>query len=180
MVLVVKNLSANAGDARDADSTPGLIRSPGVGNVNPLQYSCMGNSMDRGAWWAPPWGHKESDMTEHTHHTHTQRMHGWKVEKTRFNTSHLSAASCFSTGIILAWMLCCGLFFLFVFFFKGHKPPSSTWRGMKKANAEMTRLFKHLRNILERIADDGSLIFLVRQQGGQGGSWGARHPGDGQ
>ena len=51
---------------------------------------------------------------------------------------------------------------------------------MKKANAEMTRLFKHLRNILERIADDGSLIFLVRQQGGQGGSWGARHPGDGQ
>ena len=50
--LVVKNLSANAGDARDVGSIPGLGRSPGEGNGNPLQYSCLGNSMDRGAWWA--------------------------------------------------------------------------------------------------------------------------------
>ena len=49
---VVKNLSANAGDARDAGSIPGSGRSPGVGNGNPLQYSCLENSMDRGAQWA--------------------------------------------------------------------------------------------------------------------------------
>ena len=48
---VVKNPSANAGDARDADLIPGLGRSPGGGNGNPLQYSCLENSMDRGAWW---------------------------------------------------------------------------------------------------------------------------------
>ena len=52
MVLVVKNLPANAGDARDADLTPGLGRSPGEGNGNPLQYSCLENPMDRGAWQA--------------------------------------------------------------------------------------------------------------------------------
>ena len=48
----VKNLPANAGDARDSDSKPGLGRSLGVGNGNPLQYLCLENSMDRGAWWA--------------------------------------------------------------------------------------------------------------------------------
>ena len=49
---VVKNLPANAGFARDADSIPGLGRSPGGGNDNPLQYSCLENSMVRGGWWA--------------------------------------------------------------------------------------------------------------------------------
>ena len=52
MVLVVKNLPANAGDIRDVDSIPGLGRSSGGGNGTPLQYSCWENSMDRGAWWA--------------------------------------------------------------------------------------------------------------------------------
>ena len=46
---MVKNLSAPAGDA---GSIPGSGRSPGEGNCNPLQYSCLGNPMDRGAWWA--------------------------------------------------------------------------------------------------------------------------------
>ena len=45
----VKNLRANAGDT---SSVPGLGRSPGEGNDNPLQYSCLQNPMDRGAWWA--------------------------------------------------------------------------------------------------------------------------------
>ena len=46
--------------------TPGLGRVPEEGNGNSLQYSCLGNPMDRGAWWAArsPWGLKESDMTE--------------------------------------------------------------------------------------------------------------------
>ena len=58
---VVKNLPANAGDS---GSVPGLGRSPGEGNGNPLQYFCLGNPMDRGAWWAAVHGlAKESDMT---------------------------------------------------------------------------------------------------------------------
>ena len=52
-MLVVKNLSANAGDIRDTGSVPGLGRSPGGGHGNPLQYSCLDNTMDRGAWWTP-------------------------------------------------------------------------------------------------------------------------------
>ena len=52
VVLVVKNPPGNEGNIRDVDSIPELGRSPGVGNGNPLQYSCPGNSMDRGAWWA--------------------------------------------------------------------------------------------------------------------------------
>ena len=50
MVLVVKNPPANAGDARDVGLIPGSGRSPGVGNGNPFQYSCLENLMDRGAW----------------------------------------------------------------------------------------------------------------------------------
>ena len=52
MVLVVKNLPANAGDVRDVGLIPGLGRSPGGGHCNPLQYSCLENLMDRGTWWA--------------------------------------------------------------------------------------------------------------------------------
>ena len=51
VALVVKNLPVNAGGTGDVDSIPGLERSLGVGNGNPLQYSCLGNPMDRGAWW---------------------------------------------------------------------------------------------------------------------------------
>ena len=50
--VVVENLPASAGDAGDAGLIPGLGRSPGEGNGNPLQYSCLENSMDRGAWRA--------------------------------------------------------------------------------------------------------------------------------
>ena len=68
MVLVVKNPLANAGDIRDKVSMPGSGRSPGGGHSNPLQYSCLKNPMDRGAWWATvsPLGCKESDPTEAT------------------------------------------------------------------------------------------------------------------
>ena len=48
--LVIKNPPANAGDVRDPDSIPGLGRSPGEEHRNPLQYSCLENPMDRGAW----------------------------------------------------------------------------------------------------------------------------------
>ena len=52
MVLVVKKLPDNAGDTGDVGSVPGSGRSPGVGNGNPFQYSCLKNSIDRGAWQA--------------------------------------------------------------------------------------------------------------------------------
>ena len=48
---MVKNLPTNAEDARDVGSIPESGRSPGIGNGNPLQYSCLENSMDRGNWW---------------------------------------------------------------------------------------------------------------------------------
>ena len=59
-MLVVKNPPANAGDTRDMGSIPGLERSLGRGNGNPLQYSCLENSMDREAWRAPVHGASES------------------------------------------------------------------------------------------------------------------------
>ena len=49
---MIKLPPANAGDIRDAVLIPGLGRSPGRGHGNPLQYSCLENPMDRGAWWA--------------------------------------------------------------------------------------------------------------------------------
>ena len=49
---MVKNLPANARDIRDTGSVPGLGRSPGVENGNPLPYSCLESPMDRGVWWA--------------------------------------------------------------------------------------------------------------------------------
>ena len=52
VALAVKNPPANAGDARDAGLIPGLGRSPEEEHSNPLQYSCLENPMDRGAWWA--------------------------------------------------------------------------------------------------------------------------------
>ena len=65
VVLVVKNPPANAGDARDAGSIPGLGRSPGGGLSSPLQYSCLENPHgQRNLAGYSPWGNKESDMTE--------------------------------------------------------------------------------------------------------------------
>ena len=66
---MIKNLPASAGDGRDTGSIPRLGRSPGGGHGNPLQYSCLENPMDRGAWQATIHGvTKKSDMTEATSH----------------------------------------------------------------------------------------------------------------
>ena len=69
-MLSGKASACSVGDAGDSGSIPRSRRSPGGGNGNPLQYSCLNNPMDRGAWQATVNGATESDTTEHTH-THT-------------------------------------------------------------------------------------------------------------
>ena len=61
---MVKNLPASAGDLRDMGSIPESGRSPGEGNGYLLQYSCLENPMDRGAWWATVHGVAKLDMTD--------------------------------------------------------------------------------------------------------------------
>ena len=78
VALVVKNSPTNAGNKRSGfDPWIGLGRSPEEGNGNPVQYSCLENSMDRGAWRATVHGVAKLDMTErahaHTYHTHTSQ-----------------------------------------------------------------------------------------------------------
>ena len=68
---VVPNLPTSAGAAGDEGSIPGAGRSPGEGNGNPFQYSCLDKNGQRSLLGYSPWGHKESDMTEHFTHTHT-------------------------------------------------------------------------------------------------------------
>ena len=66
MAPVIKNPPANVGDVRDTDSIPGSGRSPGDGDGNPFQYSCLENPMDkRSLLGYSPWGGKELDTTEH-------------------------------------------------------------------------------------------------------------------
>ena len=68
---MVKNPSANARDIRDTGSIPGLGIFPGGGNGNVLQYSCLENPMDRGAWWIIVHSVAESHTTEATKHART-------------------------------------------------------------------------------------------------------------
>ena len=60
LALVVKNPPANVGDIRNAGLIPGSGRAPGGGHGNPLQFSCLENPMDRGAWWATVHGVMQS------------------------------------------------------------------------------------------------------------------------
>ena len=62
VLQVVKYPPANAGDLRDTDSIPESGRSPGRGNGNPLQYSCLENPMDREAWWLESMGLQKSQI----------------------------------------------------------------------------------------------------------------------
>ena len=74
MSQLVKNPSANAGDARDVDLIPGWGRSPGERNGNPLQYSCLENPMDRGAWWAKFTGSQRVGQDWACTHTHSHKL----------------------------------------------------------------------------------------------------------
>ena len=70
---MVKSLPANVGDLRDKGSSPELGRSPGGGHGNPLQYSSLGNPMDRGAWQATVHAVANSwtRLKQFSMHTHT-------------------------------------------------------------------------------------------------------------
>ena len=78
---MVKNLPAKVEDARDMGLVPGSGRSPGGGQGNPLQYSCLGNPMDRGAWWDRAHGVTQSwirlkRLSVHTHKNDPQSSLG--------------------------------------------------------------------------------------------------------
>ena len=82
---MLKNPPVNAEDTGDVGLIPQLRRSPGEGNDNPLQYSCLGNTMDRGAWWAIVHGRRELDTTEHilTHRYNKNSNYTKTIEPSR-------------------------------------------------------------------------------------------------
>ena len=96
---VVKNPPANAGDARDADSIPESGRSPGGGNGNPLQSSCLENSRDRGAWRATVHGVTKSWTQLSDAH---QKRDSWLSKFTFRNTSMQCVSD--DTGAVCAKM----------------------------------------------------------------------------
>ena len=103
---VVKNLPANAGDAWGLRSIPGSGRSPGVGNSNPLQYSCLENSMDRGVWRATVHGVKKNKTW----------LRNWVRVCARAHTHTHTYSGC----QIIHCRMFCGFFFFFLSFFLGN------------------------------------------------------------
>ena len=100
---LVKNPPANAGDV---SLIPWLTRSPGEGNDNPLQYSCLGNSMDRGAWWATVHGvPKESAMTEWLNNNNNCEKMLWKSSFLVVYTTTGYRSWVLRTQIVAPWNL---------------------------------------------------------------------------
>ena len=99
VALSVKNLPAKARDERDSGLIPVLGRSPEGGNGNPLQYSCLGNPMDRGAWHVIVHRvEKESDITEATTHALEEGRAGGKKSSSEFWILSLSTIFCSFNG----------------------------------------------------------------------------------
>ena len=97
VALVLKNLPANAGDVRDVVWIPGLGGSPGGGNGTPIQYSCLGDPMDRWAWWATvhrvtkSWT-RLSNFTSHHFYMWTYKSHIiWRIYSETFHAHSCSA-----------------------------------------------------------------------------------------
>ena len=107
---VIKNLSANAGDPRDTGSILGSGRSPGVGNGNPLQYSCLENPIGRWAWWVIDHRVAKSQTRLSVYaraHTHTHKAGGmqWRFITSALSMLHLvwmtTPASCLCSPALL-------------------------------------------------------------------------------
>ena len=81
---MVKNPSANAGEARDTVSIPGSGRSPGGGNDNLLQYSCLRNPMDRGAWQIAVHGVAKSQAWLNTHEVKNMKKYSEELYTNTF------------------------------------------------------------------------------------------------
>jgi len=95
VAVLVKNPSSNAWDIRDMGLIPGLGRSSGGGHGNPLQYSCLENAMDRGAWWATV--HRVTQSQTWLKHLSTYAC-------TRYRQISVSCfAICFEFGLLLGW-----------------------------------------------------------------------------
>ena len=83
-----KEFACSTGDARDTGSITGSGRSPGGGNGNPLQYSCLKNPMDRGAWQATVYGVKRADKTERLNmHTQEIEIRSYSLEENIYKPS---------------------------------------------------------------------------------------------
>ena len=80
-----KNQDASAGDARDTGLIPGSGRSPGEGNGNSFQYSCLENPMDRGAWWATVHQIARVGQDLATEYTHVDVAKCYEYKKIRVN-----------------------------------------------------------------------------------------------
>ena len=85
---MLKNPLANSGDIRNRSSIPGSGRSPGDGNGNPLQYSCLENPRDRGAWWATVHGVPKS-QTQLSDFPFTLHFHALEKEMATHSSSCL-------------------------------------------------------------------------------------------
>ena len=102
VVLVVKNPPANAEDTRDAGSLLGSERSPGGANGTPLQYSCLEDFMDRGAWWTIVQGAVKS-RTQLSTHPHTHTTH---TESSLYMTKEKSELGCRLLTVRYFVMMC--------------------------------------------------------------------------
>ena len=89
MALVVKNPPANAGDIRDVGSIPGSGRSPGGEHGNPLQYSCLENPLDRGAWWATVHGVEKSQTKLKQLSKPAKTLFGWNYLTLKYLTAFI-------------------------------------------------------------------------------------------
>ena len=109
VTLVVKNLPANAGDLRDMGSVPGSGRSPGGENGNLLQYSCLGNPMDRGAWWATVHGIAKSWTRLKQLSTHTEPIgnvfHILPGSREIWSETSVCCGWCEPSGLVGLWLV---------------------------------------------------------------------------
>ena len=97
---VIKNLPASVGEARDESSIPGLGRPPGEGSGNPLQYSRLGNPLDRGAWRGTVHRVTESDTTECARMRTGVCVQVLSEEQRQLHVGRARASGCFQAGVV--------------------------------------------------------------------------------